>query len=501
MTGIRGLLLFLTASATLGASLPGPASAQAPAPARGSLAAEIDAIVDAPEYGAARFGVMAVALDTGETLYARDARRLFQPASNMKLYSTALALDHLGQDYRWRTSVYAPARPTASGSVREIVVYGRGDPTISARFSDGDPLKRIELLADRIVAAGVRRVAGDVVADESHFTGERFGFGWEWNDLQWDYGAEVSALSIGDNVVGITVAPASRPGDPCKVTLSPFPLALRVRNRTRTSPKGGVSDLGIYRAQASNVVELWGHLPAGGTAFADAIAVHDPALLFAQTLREALAKRNVVVGGRVRSVDSRARQDQPFSHADAFEIASVESEPLADVVRATNKVSQNLYAELLLRTVGRTKGNPAAASSEEAGLVLMSAFLKTAGADVTPLVLADGSGLSRRSLVTPEATVRLLVHARRQPWGEVYVDSLPVGARDGTLARRFANTPSAGKVQAKTGTLETVSTLSGYLTTASGRPVAFAVMANNQPSGLPPLRRAIDAIVNVLAER
>jgi serine-type D-Ala-D-Ala carboxypeptidase/endopeptidase (penicillin-binding protein 4) len=485
----------------LTAALAHPGRSQSAADTRPNLGAAIDAIVDSPEYGAARFGVFVVALDTGETLYARDAKRLFQPASNMKLYSTALALDQLGPEYRWKTSVYSTARPDSKGTVRDLVLYGRGDPTICARFSEGDALKKVELLADRIVAAGVRRVAGDIVADESYFAGERFGFGWEWNDLQWDYGAEVSAMSFADNVVEISVTPASRPGTPCKVTLAPYAQSVRVLNRTQTSPKGGVSDLGIYRAQASNVVEVWGHLPVGGTPFADALAVHDPAALFAHVLREALVRRKVVISGRVRSVDGRARRDAPFVPADAIELASLESEPLADVVRATNKVSQNLYAELLLRTVGRVKGASTAASSEDAGLGVLTGLLKAGGADVTPLVFSDGSGLSRRTLVTPESTARLLVYARRQPWGDLFLDSLPIGGRDGTLARRFADTLAAGRVHAKTGTLESVSTLSGYLTTVSGRPVAFSVMANNQPSALPPLRRAIDAVVNVLVDR
>jgi D-alanyl-D-alanine carboxypeptidase/D-alanyl-D-alanine-endopeptidase (penicillin-binding protein 4) len=275
---------------------------------------------------------------------------------------------------------------------------------------------------------------------------------------------------------------------------------MRILNRTQTSPKNGVADLGIYRAQASNVVEVWGHLPVGGTPFSEPLAVHNPAALFADALRSALAKRKVVVG-RTRSVDARARRDAPFDPTSAVEIASLESEPLADVVRVTNKVSQNLYAELLLRTVGRVKGAPDAPSTEAAGLAVLSTFLNTAGANVTPLVLSDGSGLSRRSLVSPEAIVRLLVYARNRPWGERFVDSLPVGGQDGTLARRFANTPGAGRVRAKTGTLESVSTLSGYLSTTAGRQVAFSIMANNQPTDLPPLRRAVDAIVNVLVQQ
>lgn len=491
----------------LAAAAPLPAGArQAPRSAASAaappLAERIAATVGAPEFRAARWGIHAAALDTGEAVYSLDASRLFVPASNMKLYSTALALATLGPAYRWRTSVYAAARPGAAGRVAgDLVVFGRGDPTFSARFAGGDALAKIERLAERVAAAGVRRVSGDLVADESYFTGVRFGYGWEWNDLQWGYGAEVSALSVADNVVEIEIAPGKRPGDPCRIALSPETSVVRVTSRMRTAAKDEEPELGIHRPEGSNAVDVWGRLPVGAEPVTAAVAVHNPAALFGELLRGALARHRVTVAGRTVVKTARDRELRPFDPAAAVELAWLESEPLSDVVRETNKVSQNLYAELLLRTAGRVAGPPDAESSEEAGIAVMREFLRGAGVDADALALSDGSGLSRRDLVTPEATVKLLAFARRQPWGDVFHASLPEAGLDGTLGRRFKESSAVGRVRAKTGTRDGVSTLSGYLVTRTGRPLAFSVMVNNATAPARSVREAIDAVVLALVDQ
>ena len=481
------------------------AAASLSVPARASdetgVAERIAAVTGAPQFAGARWGIHAVALDTGETIASVDASRLFVPASNMKLYTTALALARLGPSYRWRTSVYVMAKPDAAGTVRgDLVVYGRGDPTMSERFSSGGALADVELLADRIHAAGVRRVDGDLVGDESYFVGVRFGYGWEWNDLQWGYGAEVSALSVADNVFTLEIAPGARAGAAGLVRVTPSNGYLTLTNRSRTVPKEAEPKLGIYRAEGSNAVDVWGSLPAGSSPTTATVAVHDPAAHFAHLLRGALARRHVEVRGKTTSADARLRELRPFDTSRAIEVAHVESEPLADVIRETNKESQNLYAELLLRTVGRVRGPADAESTEAAGIAVLREFLEEAGVDPESVALADGSGLSRRDLVTPEATVKLLVHARRQPWSSIFFSSLPEAGLDGTLGRRFKETEAVGRVRAKTGTRDGVSSLAGYLVTKSNRPVAFAVMVNNATGPVRGVREAIDAVVLALLE-
>lgn len=485
---------------------PKPGSQAGPAPRAATvvssrLADRIAAIANAPEFHAARWGIHAIALDSGETLVSMDAGRRFLPASNQKLFTTSLALARLGPQYRWRTSVYAAAKPDASGRLDgDLVLYGRGDPTFSDTFGPGTMARKIDELAARVAASGVTRVTGDLVADESYFAGERFGFGWEWNDLQWGYGAEVSALSISDNVVRLKVAPNAQAGSPCLVTLVTPNGYVRAQNRTQTSAKNGLNDLGVYRAEASNAIDVFGHLPLDAEPFEDAVAVHDPAAFFASIFRDALVRRNIIVEGRTVSIDARGRDVTPFPIASAVELAFLESEPLADVVRQTNKDSQNLYAELILRTVGRVAGPQTEVTAEASGVAALVAFLTAAGVDPAPLVFRDGSGLSRQNLVTPESTVKLLAYVRKQPFGDVLFSSLPEAGVDGTLEKRFRDSPGQSRVRAKTGSLGDVNNLSGYGLSRSGRTVVFSVMVNNQPGDRKAVRTAIDAIVLALLD-
>jgi D-alanyl-D-alanine carboxypeptidase/D-alanyl-D-alanine-endopeptidase (penicillin-binding protein 4) len=479
----------------------GSAAATAPAAAPTRLEERVASIADAPTFRAARWGVYAVDLESGATVVSIDAGRRFLPASNQKLYSTALALAKLGPSYRWRTSVYAASRPDDSGRLAgDLVLYGRGDPSISDTFGVGIAARKVDELADRIAASGVKRVSGNLVADESYFSGKRFGFGWEWNDLQWGYGAEVSALSIGDNVVSLRVVPAAKPGDPCTVTLGAANAYVRATNRTKTSAKQGLNDLGVYRAEGSNAIDVFGHMPADAVPFEEFVAVHDPAGYFGALLRDSLLKRNVVIEGRTVVADARARDIAPFPVDKAVELAWVESEPLSSVVRATNKDSQNLFAELLLRTVGRVAGPSTETTSEAAGIKVLLEYLAASGIDVAPLLFNDGSGLSRQNLVTPEATVKLLAYARKQPYGDVLFSSLPEAGVDGTLERRFRDTAGVSRIRAKTGSLGDVSALAGFGLTRSGRTIVFAVMVNNMPGERKAVRTAIDAIVLALLD-
>ncbi|MCC6742543.1 MAG: D-alanyl-D-alanine carboxypeptidase/D-alanyl-D-alanine-endopeptidase [Acidobacteria bacterium] len=469
--------------------------------AQSRLDERIIALTSAAQFRAARWGVFAIDLESGEVLASIDAGRRFLPASNMKLYTTALALAKLGPGYRWRTSVFAEGRPDVRGRLAgDLVLYGRGDPSISDTFGAGVASRKIDELADRVAASGVKRVAGNLVADESYFPGKRFGYGWEWNDLQWGYGAEVSALSVGDNVVSLTVTPAPKAGEPCSVALGARNGFVRYTNRTRTSPKQGLNDLGVYRAESSNVIDVFGHVPVDAPKFDQFVAVHDPAGYFGALLRDALARRGIVVEGRTLTADSRMREVAPFDTAAAVELAAIESEPLSSVVRETNKQSQNLYAELLLRTVGRVAGPATETTSEAAGIKALNEFLRAAGVDVVPLLFSDGSGLSRQNLITPEATVRLLAYARKQPFGDVLFASLPEAGVDGTLEKRFRETAGTSRIRAKTGSLGDASALAGFGLSRTGRTVVFSVMVNNMPGDKREVRSVIDSIVLALLD-
>lgn len=478
--------------------------ASSPAETLESLRSRINSHISHPAFDAAQWGLKVVSIDTGKVVFDHNPNKYFNPASNAKLYTCALALDRLGQDFRIRTSVYAAAPPDASGSVKgDVIVYGRGDPTMAARLHGGDYYKPLDPLASSLAEAGVRRIEGDLIGDESYFRGPPFGSGWEWDNLQWYYGAEVSALSINDNSVDLFVRPAERAGLPCRITTGPAAPIVTIMNRTQTAPKDGQCKISVYRPFAENIVYVSGCVPLDGIGFSGSVAVHDPANYFAVLFKEALARRGITVAGKIRAVDWRYRDVTPIDLRKMAELGFVESPSLRDIVRETLKPSQNLYAQLLLLQIGANGAGSirgADQTTEETGIEGMKAFLANLGVRRGDVMLEEGSGLSRRNMITPEATVALLIHMSRHRWADAFRDALPIAGVDGTLKARMKGTPAETNVRAKTGTLRFVNTLAGYVNTASGERLAFAMMLNNyfNDSTSSP-RELIDAIAVMLA--
>lgn len=465
------------------------------------LRARIGEVMRRPVLASSQVAVKVASLDTGRVVFEENAGKWMQPASNMKIYTVAAALDRLGPEFRFTTSVYAPARPDATGAVRgDLVVYGRGDPTFATRFNDGDYFKAIDEFAARIVAAGVRRVEGDLVGDESYFTGLPLAPGWEWDDLQWYYGAEISALSVNDNSVDLSVKPGAQVGSPCVVTIGPATTLVRIFDRTTTAPRGTPRSLVVYRPLGENVIEVSGSLPLDDAGFAASVAISRPAMLFVSMLRASLERRGVQITGGTRTVDARARAGLPAQISTMVEIASRQSPPLGIVAAQTMKPSQNLYTELILRALGKAAASPdPRRTTDEAGIEAVQAFLRTAGGDSGKHVMIDGSGLSRGNLVTAANTLQLLTYMSRHRYSGVWRDSMPVAGVDGTLRTRMRGTAAAGNVRAKTGTLSSATSLSGYVTSAAGERLVFSLMINNPPPDADPRRDFTDAIAVLLA--
>jgi len=485
-----------------------PAASVAPVAAtRGSapksieeLRARIQEVLKRAELAPAQVAVKVASLETGRVLYEENAEKLLHPASVMKMFTIAAALDRLTPDFRFKTSVYTAARPDASGNVRgDLVIYGRGDPSIAARFNNGDYEKGIDELAARIVAAGVKRVEGDLVGDESYFTGAPHGFGWEWADLQWYSGAEVSALSVNDNALDLFIKPGANVGAPCTITTGPTTSGVTFTNRTTTTARGTKRELSIYRSLGDNVIEIGGSLPMDDTGWTGAVAAPRPALLFVSMLRASLARRGVTITGRTRAVDARERAAAPLQISALTEIAMQQSPPLGEIAAQTMKPSQNLYAELILRALGNATRKDAKLSSEEAGLEAVKALLREAGADTGLLILTDGSGLSRRDLVTADASLKLLAYMERHRYAKVFRDTFPLAGSEGTLRNRMKGTVAAGNVRAKTGSLPTIAALAGYVTSAAGERLAFSILINNYSESSTARRSYIDEIAVLLA--
>jgi D-alanyl-D-alanine carboxypeptidase/D-alanyl-D-alanine-endopeptidase (penicillin-binding protein 4) len=472
------------------------------------LRARISEILRKPELASAMVAIKVASLETGRVLFEENANKLLRPASNMKLYTVAAALDRLSPDYRFVTSVYAPAKPDAAGIVHgDLTIYGRGDPSFAASFNDSDYFKGIDNLAARIVAAGVKRVDGDLVGDETYFVGPQYGSGWEWEDLTWWFGAEVSALTVNDNALDLSVKPGAQVGGPAIITTGPPDPLLTIVNHVVTTARGSRRDLTVYRGLAADEVEISGSIALDDKGYSGGLGISRPARLFAYLLRSALAQRGVIIAGKTRTVAPsifRAAANNERSVSNLVELATLQSPPLSLIAAQTLKRSQNLYTELILRTLGKVAGPPATAAnsertSETAGIEVVRAFLREAGVNPSTLILTDGSGLSWHDMVTAEATLELLTYMHRQRYATVFRDALPIAGVDGTLRNRLKGTPAENNLRAKTGTLSSASSLSGFVRDAAGEEIVFSIMVNNYPEGTNPPAVCIDPIALLLA--
>ncbi|HMG76151.1 MAG TPA: D-alanyl-D-alanine carboxypeptidase/D-alanyl-D-alanine-endopeptidase [Pyrinomonadaceae bacterium] len=487
-------------SATPPAIKPSPSDALSKQPADVTLAREIDRAIDASDLTRARWGVFVVSMKDGRVLVSRNGDKLFTPASNMKIYTTAVALDLLGADYHWRTSVYADKQPDAGGVIDgDLTLYGRGAP-------DLDNKKGLVSLANQLYQGGVRRVRGNIIGDDSYFRGEQYGLGWQWNDLQWYFGAEPSALTVDENSVELTIAPANKVGSNAILTLNRGANYLHLTNHTLTAERDATTTIGINRGLSDNELLVWGDFPVGGRPFNAFLSVPKPALWAATLFKAALIARGIKVEGETRSRDFRVTASDKFDPQKAIEIAQENSAALSEIVRHTNKESDNLYAELILRTLGKERGASAPdpdprknreRGDDEAGTAVVKAWLDHNGVGTDDLAIRDGSGLSRLDLVTPEATASLLAAVARTNSATAFRDSLPIAGRDGTLSGRLSR--EAGRVFAKTGTLTYDHSLSGYAVTPTHETLAFAIFCNDATSQSNPVW-IIDQIAGLIAE-
>ncbi|HEY0406166.1 MAG TPA: D-alanyl-D-alanine carboxypeptidase/D-alanyl-D-alanine-endopeptidase, partial [Pyrinomonadaceae bacterium] len=454
----------------------------------------------------AQLAVKVASLDTGRVLYEENSGKLLMPASNMKIYTVAAALDRLTPDYRYTTSVYANARPDTNGTISgDLIVYGRGDPSFAASFNNGDYYRAIDDLAARIAASGVKRIEGNLVGDESYFTGPRIGWGWEWDDLQSPDGAEVSALTVNNNSLDVFIKPGASVGEQATVTTGPVTSVVKIINRVTTTARGMKRDVTVIRPLGENVLEVSGSVPlsdmtATDKGYVGSYAITNPALLFVDLLRTQLSQRGITLTGQLQTMDARARGPLPLQTNALVEIANIKSPPLSVIAAQCLKPSQNLYAELLLRTLGRVAGTyDPKRITLDAGIEVVRSFLTGAGIGPREIVISDGSGLSRHNLITADATIKLLTYMSRHRYANAFRDALPLAGVDGTLKNRMKGTPAAGNMRAKTGTIDTVATLSGYVMSATGERLVFSILLNHYPEAPGERRVYLDIIAVALA--
>jgi len=470
----------------------------------GRFRERVEAALAASGPDKAAWGVLVTDAATGETLYARNPDAYFMPASDAKLFTTAFALATLGPDYRMRTTITSSGALDANGVLNgDLVLIGGGDANLSNRKfpyakkeeRDGPPEKILADFAGEIAAHGVREIKGDVIADDTLFQHEPFPSGWLVDDILWSYGAAVSAIAVNDNTFSLVLKPGTVEGDPAHYDTGFAANFYAIENSVLTSPRGTEEQLAVARDPGSRLIRVSGSMPVDATPRRLTIAVEDPAEFAAGILARLLSARGVKIDG--------------LPHARHFTIPAVTttapptvlaehmSVPLSDDVRLTNKNSENLHAELLLLLAAHEK---AGATNYEDATKAESDFFKNAGIADGDVVLSDGSGLSRKDLITARAAVQLLRYAAKQPWGELYRSTLPVAAEDGTLSDRMKNTPAAGRISAKTGTIGHGNALSGYATTVRGEQLLFSILGNNNNLHVQDANKVIDAICIAMVE-
>jgi D-alanyl-D-alanine carboxypeptidase/D-alanyl-D-alanine-endopeptidase (penicillin-binding protein 4) len=444
------------------------------------FAARAESLLETIPASKGEWGLLIADAESGETLYERNADKYFVPASNMKLFTTALAMAKLGPDYRFHTTLETQGTISSAGALNgDVMLVGRGDPNLSNRKFpyelkeefDGPPEKALVELADALVAKGVKEISGDVIGDDSYFPRERYPNGWEIDDMVWEYGAAISAIVVDDNTVALTLTPGEQAGSPVQAAVAPATPDFMVENDVTTSAADAKPDLTLTREPGSNLVVVKGSLPARSAPRKLVLAIEEPAQHAAATLKRLLEERGVKVAGVARARHDHAEPGDPVVLAEHVSV------PLGDALKLINKISQNLHTEMLLRTVARQGGTWA---TPDDLMKVPADFYATAGIAPGDVIQTDASGLSRHDLVTPRAIVALLGFAQKQSWFGPYYASLPVAGVDGTLEDRMKNTPAAGRIHAKTGSVEHVRTLSGFAETPGGRRLIFSFLSNNQ---------------------
>jgi len=497
-------LTWMLAIATLQAVILFAADApKTPQKAKISTKRRIDLLLTTEAAKSARWGIHVVNLKTGAVVYQLNANDHFTPASNTKLFSTALAMERLGPDYQFVTTIRSDEGIDRDGVVKgDLRLVGGGDPTLSGRAypyrKDGDPpnpLEPMEQLAESLVQRGVKEIRGDIVGDDRLFVWTPYPEGWTVDDSIWEYGAPVSALPFNDSAFTLVLRPGVEAGDPALVSVNPPSIPLIIDSRV-TTKLDGKAEIQLDRSPGTQHIRVYGTIPLKSNGVRQLLAVDDAALYAAHVLHDVLTRRGIRVHGAPVALH-RWNVDEPFDSNSGTELARRVSPPLVEVARVVNKVSQNLHAEILLREVARKKQQ---VPTREAGLKELGTFLTELDIDAKAYHFEDGSGLSRRTLVSPAALTRLLTHMNASRHSEAWDSMLPIGGDDGTLRLRFDKSPRAAAIHAKTGTLATVSALSGYVTTTRGARLAFSIIANNHTVPSSEIRKVIDRIGLALLE-
>ena len=458
---------------------------------RDRLRAEFDEILADPAFANAHWGVMVQSVETGEVLYRRNARKLFMPASNVKLVTGSVALTRLGANFRFRTQVVACGQIDSVGGTLagDLLIIGGGDPAISGRFADNDPVGIFRSWADTLKARGISRIHGNVVGDDDLFDDTHIGPGWAWDNLGAAYSAEIGALLLNEGVIRLQIGPGGTVGSPANIAVEPPTAYLELHNLAVTTDDSTGVGVWASRRPLSTEAEVGGSIWIRAGSVTRYIPPHDPTLYFVTVLKETLEAEGIEVAGEPLDRDdyesSCRSQDTLFVH---------ESPTLEEILVPFLKESQNQIGEMLLRYLGAAATDT---GSVRTGRRVVGGAMTEWGIPDDSYVYYDGSGLSRYNYLAPEAIVRLLRAMAIRSEFDAFYNALPLAGIDGTLRGRMRGTAPEGNVRAKTGSVSNARTLSGYATTADGELLAFSILTNNFDTP----NRPVEYLQDLLVER
>lgn len=452
----------------------------APIPATRCVASPLETIqtqiakfLERPGVRSVEWGIQILDPSAHEVLLEVNPDKAFLPASVLKVVTTSAALEKLGPDFQYRTGVYTNGILETGGVVSgDLMLVGRGDPNLIPPQSEFFGKPALMELAEKLQSLGIEKIEGDILGNDSYFDSNSYGKGWTARDLRSAYGAPPNALSINNNVFWVKVRPAKY-NEPVRVSIEPRTSYFRIKNSGETGTSRSKQTLRIWLKPGTKTIVISGVLPSTKT-YRQHIILEKPGEVTTTMFKEELKRHGIAIGGKVRMI----HRGDPLEHTRQSWslLAEYRSPPLIHALEIINKQSQNMHAEMLLRTLGASfKGE----GTNEAGLDVIREFLVEAGINSDKIQMNDGCGLSRQNFLTPRFQTSLLAFLAERPYFDLFLNTLAVGGTDGTLKNRFSAAMVRGSIHAKTGYLRGVMTLSGYMTTVSGRNLVFSIFANN----------------------
>ena len=424
-----------------------------------------------PNFSNANWGVEIQSIETGEYFYKRNENKLFIPASDIKLFTTSGALSLLGSDYKFSTNVFMRGKIDGSILNGDIIVQGRGDPTISGRFYNNDQLAVFEKWADSIANIGIDEIDGNIIGDDNEFDGVGLGEGWPWDHASYWFSAPSGAISFNGNTVDIIVT-AKEKTKAVQISTLPKTNYIVVVNNVKRVAQDSVTDINVYRQIGTNVVNVFGTIKDKDST-KTYVTVNNPTQYSMVIFKQVLESKGITVKGFALDIDDLSK---PYNLSQSKKLFTYYSPPLKEIIKVINKNSENFFAEQLIKTIGLEENG---FGSVKNGVDALRYIFLDMGVDPDKMIMVDGSGLSRLNLVTPAQIVSLLNYMFKSKYFVPFYNSLPIAGVDGTLGTRMKGTRAENNVRAKTGYLENVRSMSGYAYTGDNEPIAFSIIVNN----------------------